>query len=77
MSGEIDYVVSARVWRFLNMDWVLTTSILNGFFVGGISLDQFCAALGDEVWRGLTGSSSSWSGSDKALYLLASGTSGW
>ena len=25
MSGEIDSVVSARVWRFLNMDkWVLS-----------------------------------------------------
>jgi len=76
MSGEIDSVVSARVLRFLNMDWVLTTSILNVFFIGGISLGKFCAALGDEVWRGLPGSSSSWSGSDKALYLLASGTSG-
>ena len=41
MSGEIDYVVSARVWRFLNMDWVLNTSILNVFFIGGISLASF------------------------------------
>ena len=47
------------------------------FFVGGISLGKFYAALVDEVWRGLPGSSSSWSGADKALYLLASGTSGW
>ena len=62
---------------FLNMDWVLTTSVLNVFFVGSISLGKFCAALGDEVWRGLPGSSWSWSGSDKGLYLLASGTSGW
>ena len=77
MSGEIDSVVSARVWHFLNMDWVLTTSILNVFFVGGISLGKFSAALGDEVWRGLPGSSWSWLGSYKALYLLASGTSGW
>ena len=33
MSGEIDSVVSARVLRFLNMDGVLTTSILNVFFI--------------------------------------------
>ena len=77
LTGEIDYVVSARVWRFLNMDWVLTKSILNVFYVGGISLGKFCAALGDDVWRGLPGSSWSWSGSYKAMYLLASGTSGW
>ena len=58
------------------MDWVLTTSIRNVFFVGGMTLGKVCAALGDEVWRGLPVSSSSWSGSDKALYVLASGTSG-
>ena len=40
----------------------------------GISLCEFCAALGDEVWRGLPGSSRNLSGSGRALYLLASGT---
>ena len=48
MSGEIDSVVSARVLRFKKI-WIGTTSILNVFFIGGISLGKFCAALGDEV----------------------------